>query len=390
MGLAEAPALDGVLAANDELGLAMLASAETPNVIVSPVSLVVALSMLAEGARGETAATFDDALGATGAERTASVGALRDVLLRHDGDPAAASAEDLPDDPLLHLATRALLDDDLVPEQDYLDALSGGYDAMIETTDLEVPAAKATLDEWVRRETGGLIEESAITPAKDLRLVLQDAIVFAARWLVPFDPGSTYDDTFTGPNRSDARVPTLHGSSNRAWGVVDVEGWRSVRMPYASGFVADLVLPPDGADPAAIPSAVLASLRTGSGGTVVVTPEDDTEVVVSLPVLDLEPDALDLAPALDGAGLGGLFETPDLSGITSVTDLRLSQAFQQGVLTLDEEGTVAAAVTELAAEESSAQVPGDQVEVRFDRPFLVRLAHEETGATLFLAAVREP
>lgn len=387
--LAEAPDLDGVLAASDRLGLAMLTTADDPNVVVSPLSLTVALSMLAEGARGETATALDDALGASGADRTASVGALREALLAYDGDPAVAAGDELPDTPVLHLATRALLDDQLVPEQSYLDVLSSGYDASLETLDLGDAAAKKTLDAWVRRETGGLIEKSAITPNADLRLVLQDAIVLAARWEVPFAEPATYDDDFTTADGTRA-VPTMHGSSGRSWSVTDADGWRAVRLPYVEGFSADLVLPPDGVDPADVPDTVLTALRTGTGATPVVTADDDTDVVVSVPVLDLKPDVLDLRDALGVVGLGGLLEEPDLSGITTTEPLFVSQAFQQARLRLDEEGTVAAAVTELGMEAGAAPVEREEVVVRFDRPFLLRLSHDDTGATLFLAAVREP
>ncbi|WP_454300548.1 serpin family protein [Salana multivorans] len=387
--LGEASALPGVLAANDELGLAMLTSAETPNVVVSPLSAVVALAMLGEGARSETAAAFDDALGAPGAERTAAVSALRAALLEHDGDPAAAAGDTRPEEPILHLATRALLDDQLVPGQDYLDVLSGSYDAAIETVDLGDPATKRTLDAWVKRETGGLIEESALTPSTDMRLALQDAIVFGASWLAPFSETATYEEEFETADGV-REVPTMHGDSAWAWSVTDIDGWRSVRMPYTEAFVADLVLPPDGVDPADAPLEVLTARRTGDGATQVVTSDDPTIVVVSVPVLDLEPETLDLEPVLESVGLGELYGTPDLSGITTTEPLFVSQAFQQARLKLDQEGTVAAAVTEIGAEAGAAPMPEEEVEVRFDRPFLIRLAHEETSATLFLAAVREP
>lgn len=389
VALAAAPALDGVLAASDALGLAMLGSASTPNAVVSPVSATVALSMLAEGARGATATAFDRALGAAAQERSDTVGALRAALLAHDGDPAVAAGDTLPDAPVLHLATRALLDDELVPQESYLDALSRSYDASLETLDLADPATKQTLDSWVERETGGLIEKSAITPTRDLRLVLQDAVVFAARWLEPFDPGSTFEDDFA-TSAGQQRVPTMHGSSSWAWTVRDVEGWRSVRMPYTDAAYADLILPPEGTDPAEVPVEVLTALRTGDGATQVVTEGDGTLVIVSVPVLDLAPDVLDLHEALDAVGLGELYDVPDLSGITTTEPLFVSQAFQQARLRLDEEGTVAAAVTEIGAEAGSAQLPGEEVEVRLDRPFLLRIAHVRTGATLFLAAVRDP
>lgn len=390
VSLDEASALDGVLAANDALGAAMLSSSDATNAVASPFGAYVALSMLAEGARGDTAAAFEAALGAAGADRTASVSALREALLAYDGDPTLAAADQLPAAPLLHLADRVVLDDELDVEPDFLAALARGYDAGVDTTDLGVDAAKAVLDEWVNRETGGLVRSSAITPHPDLRVVLQDAIVLAARWRVRFEPSDTTPAAFaTGTDMVD--VDTLHGTAEADWTAHDVDGWTSVRLPYVEGFVADLVLPPAGTDPADVSLDVLGGLRTGAEATDLA---QGRPIGVAVPVLDLEPGPLDLLLALDAVGIGELSrlsDLPDLGGITTTENLVLAQAAQQARLTLDEGGTVAAAVTELAADSTAAQVrPADAFVVTFDRPFLLRVADAETGLTLFLAAVRDP
>lgn len=390
--LTSASALPEVLAANDALGLALLAAAEetgSSNAVVSPFSLYSALAMLGEGARGGTAEAFDVALGAPAPARVEAFSALRADLAAYDGDPAAAAGEELPERPLLHLASRAVLDDQLVPEPTYLDALARWFDAGVETVDLASPAAKRTLDEWVKRETGGLIERSAITPNEDLRLVLQDAIVLAAAWESPFG-GPTRPEDFTSAAGT-AQVETMHAAGS--WLVTERDGWTRVRLPYAERLVADLVLPPDGVAPAELPAEVLAWLRAGTDDGVLAAPGDGTEVAVSVPRLDLEPDVLDLAGALEEVGLGELFERspyPDLSGITTAEPLVLDQAFQQARLRLDEDGTVAAAVTEIGAVAGSAVEPSRRIEVRLDRPFLVRVGDGVTGATLFLSAVNDP
>ncbi|MDX5450576.1 MAG: serpin family protein, partial [Actinomycetes bacterium] len=279
VSLSEASALAQLLAANDELGLAMLRSGEGSNVVVSPFSAYVALAMLAEGAHGETAEAFDSALGAAGGDRTDAVNALRGALLVHDGDPAEAAGDDLPEEPLLHLADRVLLDDELVPEAAFLEVLARSYDAGIETVDLGTDAAKPVLDEWVNRETGGLIPESAIAPKPSLRLVLQDALVLAARWLVPFDPNSTFEEPFETPEGT-VDVEMMHGTADAVWPVTETASWTAVRLPYVDGFVADLVLPPDGIDPADADAATLAALWDGAAPA--------GSVAVAVPVLDLD------------------------------------------------------------------------------------------------------
>ncbi|WP_069385564.1 serpin family protein [Cellulosimicrobium cellulans] len=122
--VADAGSVPDVVAATDYVGATMLASAPLEgNVVVSPASAVVALSMLAEGAREETAASLDEVLGAVGPERTAAVGALLAALQAHDGDPATVQADELPEEPLAHVANQVVVDDQADIHDAYLEAL---------------------------------------------------------------------------------------------------------------------------------------------------------------------------------------------------------------------------------------------------------------------------
>lgn len=380
---ADAPASADAVTATEELGLLALRATADPdaNALVSPASLTFALALLAEGARGETAAALDAALGASGADRTSAYNALAGALAEHDGDPGVAQDDELPDEPVLHLANQAVLDDGLTVEQDYLDALATSFDAGVQRTDLAGDAGKQVLDAWVDEHTGGLIEESAIEPDPLLRLVLQNAILLAARWETPFLEATTSDEDFTGP---DGTAPTemLHGTES--WAYATVDGWAAVRLPYVDAFHADVLLPPAGTDPAEITPETLDAL------TAALDAEGPRRVELTMPTLELDPPTLDLAPALEEAGLGGLYDGPDLSGISTTEQLAVSQVMQQARLNLDEDGTVAAAVTE-AGMATSGMAPGDSpVRMTVDRPYLLRIAHTETSLPLFLAAVRSP
>ncbi|MFD6448356.1 serpin family protein [Promicromonospora sp. NPDC060204] len=381
--VADAPASADAVVATEELGLLALRATASPkdNALVSPASLSFALALLAEGARGETATALDAALGASGEDRTAAYNALTAELAKHDGDPGVAQDDDLPDRPVLHLANQAVLDDQLAVEPAYLDALASAFDAGVQRTDLGTSTGKRVLDAWVNHHTGGLINESAIQPDPMLRLVLQNAILLAARWDTPFQEHATRDEDFTGPEGT-GPVEMLHGTES--WGYAEHDGWAAVRLPYGEAFHSDVLLPPEGTDPADVAPGTLTALTTAL---------DDAAprlVELAMPTLELEPPTLDLAPALDAAGVGGLYDAPDLTGISTAEPLRVSQAMQQAYLRLDEDGTVAAAVTEIGVATSGAPAGGPAVRMTVDRPYLLRIAHTETHLPLFLAAVRSP
>ncbi|MGO1315761.1 MAG: serpin family protein [Cellulomonadaceae bacterium] len=380
--IAQAGSLEEVVHATHRVGHALLASVpESENAVVSPACAVIALSMLAEGARGETAAALDTALGAGGQHRTDAVNALLAALQEFEGDPRTVQEDEPPERPLAHVANQVVLDTRVEVEDAFLDALAAGYGAGVTETDLTSATGKAVLDAWVAQNTGGLIGSSAIEPEPLLRLVLQNAVLFSARWQSPFLPESTRARPFE-VDGTQVDVEQLGGRGS--WPYAELDGWQAVRLPYSEGFHTDVLLPPQGTDPGSIAEETLVALTTALASA------SPRLVALTMPTLDLDAGILDLHPALESLGLGDLFDDPNLSGMSTAEKLLLNQAFQQAVLTLDEAGTTAAAVTELGMVASSAPDPAQPLELAIDRPYLLTVSHTQTSLTLFLAAVRDP
>lgn len=389
MPVEAASALPSVVAATRRLGTTMLAdSPSEANVVTSPASLAIALGMLAEGARGTTLSELDSVLGASGAERKDAFAALRGTLLRMDGDPAVVKADKLPDKPMVHLADEVVVNHDYQISPEYLTALAEDFGAGMQRADLGSADGKRVLDAWVNKHTGGLVDKSAIEPSSDLRLVLQDAILLAARWAEPFLAAGTAPRPFTLPDGTKVATQTM--ATQREIAYAEVDGWQAVRLPYIDETLhADLVLPPSGVDPASVTPELLTKLSAAL--------DHATPVMVglTLPTLDVKADALPLKDVLAKAGATSLWCRPandpvhaDLTGI-GPDDLCVSQAVQRAVLQVDEEGTVAAAVTEIGVSGSSAPAEPQRV-LHLDRPFLMQIAATQTSWPLFLAAIRDP
>jgi serine protease inhibitor len=68
--------------------------------------------------------------------------------------------------------------------------------------------------------------------------------------------------------------------------------------------------------------------------------------------------------------------------------LTLTQAAQAANITVAEKGTVAAAVTQISGEATSAPQP--EHIITFDRPFHYQIVHDETGMPLFMGTVADP
>ena len=428
--LDEAPARARAVAAADAIGARMLASALAAdprgNAVASPVGMALVLAMLYAGADA-SGTGIGPALGFDEADvrdeplpgaRDRTWRAIQSCLQRFDtADAAALEGFDpgaIPDAPLLHVANNTLIiDEDTRIEQSYVDAVQRWYGSEVGRVGSD--GARAALDAWTTLHTGGLIRKSAIQITPNTRLVLQNAILFAARWAKPFKAENTSKGaSFTRADGGRTRADMMHATGS--YTLVKGEGWRALRLPYATGapdgagigdrpdgagagigtgigdrrggtgLAMDIVLPDAVASPADLPPSTWGA-ATRALNRAERLPRGDFDVIVGLPRLDLNPGAVDLIPLLEELGIGiwGL----ELSHIAP--RLILEQAFQQTRLLVDEAGTVAAALTEAAVMRAAAH-PAPRRTKRFvcDRPFVLRIVDLDSGAAVFEAAVLDP
>ena len=419
--LDEAPARARAVAAADAIGARMLTSALAAdprgNAVASPVGMALVLAMLYAGA--DAAGTgIGPALGFDEAEvrdeplpgaRDRTWRAIQSSLQRFDtADAAALEGFDpgaIPDSPLLHVANNTLIiDEDTRIEQSYVDAVQRWYGSEVGRVGSD--GARAALDAWTTLHTGGLIRRSAIRITPNTRLVLQNAILFAARWAKPFKAENTSKGaSFTRADGGRTRADMMHITGS--YTLVKGEGWRALRLPYATGapdgagtgigtgigdrrgtagLAMDIILPDAVASPADLPPSTWGA-ATRALNRAERLPRGDFDVIVGLPRLDLNPGAVDLIPLLEELGIGiwGL----ELSHIAP--RLILEQAFQQTRLLVDEAGTVAAALTEAAFMRAAAHAAPRRTK-RFicDRPYVLRVVDLDSGAAVFEAAVLDP
>jgi serpin B len=112
-------------------------------------------------------------------------------------------------------------------------------------------------------------------------------------------------------------------------------------------------------------------------------------VQLSLPKFDIETST-SLAEQLAALGMPTAFsDSADFTGISTVEPLHIADVIHQANITVDEEGTEAAAATGVVTRSTSAPVD-TPIEFVVDRPFVFALRHVSTGATLFMGRVTDP
>ena len=346
------------------------------NVIVSPLSAGLAVSMLANGATGDTR---------TGIERALATGMEVDAL-----NPAnAALAQALrTEDVELRIANSLWARQGMPFLPSFLDVNRRFYEAEVAALDFDSPEAPARINRWASDNTNGRIREMVRGPIdSDVILYLMNAVYFKGRWESEFRPDATRERTFHAPGGA---VQRRMMSRTGDYGYLDGEGFQALRLPYRGGRFAMYVLLPDAGQ-------TLASLRgtmtarawqqwMGGFGT------REVNVVMPRYRMNLESrlnaplQAMGMEDAFDpnAARFGAMLSAEWLAGQNAY----VSEAKQKVFIEVNEEGTEAAAVTGIEVRATSAGPP--PVEFVVDRPFVLAIRDDQTGALLFIGQVNDP
>ena len=162
-------------------------------------------------------------------------------------------------------------------------------------------------------------------------------------------------------------------------GYAEAPDWQLIRLPYVGGELSMRLLLPRAVRHD--PSELSAFLQPLLGPATVMT---RSAVDLTMPKWDTS-SALSLLDTLRGLGLTDL---SDLSGIAP--GLAVSDAVHRANITVDEEGSEAAAATGIAVA-TGAFGPGPSTPVmRVDRPFVWAVVHEPTGTPTFVGSVVDP
>jgi serpin B len=161
-------------------------------------------------------------------------------------------------------------------------------------------------------------------------------------------------------------------------------GYQAVELPYVGGQVSMLLLVPD----IDLFGEFEKSLSDGQIRSLVESFEYKN-VLLTMPIFSFESQ-FSLANTLREIGMSMAFEPDqaDFSGIDGSRDLFISDVIHKAFVDVNEEGTEAAAVTEILA--GSESVPGVDVELTINRPFIFLIRDKPTGMILFIGRVTNP
>ncbi len=370
--------LSAAARANTDFGFALLARAATDerNVVISPYSMTLGISMVAAGAKGNTLSGIFQALSIPlPQERHQAALNQLDLLLKKKFAGTGSG-------PSINVVNSVWAQDGYALLPTFLDTLASTFGAGVRVLDFAAApeAARADINAVISQQTNGripaLFKAGAIR--NDTRLVLANAIWFKAMWQTPFYKSNTRNETFTTRSGATGNVPFMHDSRIKSYS--QGSDYQALDLGYEGANVSmTLILPAEGGMEAFLTSLNASKLENIVAGL------SSTTVNLSLPKFTFE-SSIEPGQLLDAMGMSAAFSPSlaDLSGITGKRDLYVGNIVHKGFISVDEEGTEAAAATGATID---AMIVTKPVTLSFNRPFLFVIRDRDTGLVLFMGKV---
>lgn len=360
---------------------------QSGNIIFSPISLSLALSMTMAGAETTTEDAMLAALRMTLPEEEVYP-AFNALLLAIEESENAAPEESEGSKFQLNIANSIWGQAGYDFKAPFLDTLARYFGAGVYNVDYiqEPEAARLAINDWVEEETEDKIQD-LIPPGaiNDLtRLVLANAIYFNGSWLYPFSQNGTTEEPFYLLDGSEITVEMMKLFWERlSYG--EGEGYQAVSLPYLSPDFAMTILVPDSGEFVGFEESLNAEKLAA-----ILNAMSAVQVDLRMPKFDFETST-DAKDPLKALGMSEAFDPDraDFSGMTEAEKLLITDVLHKATITVDENGTEAAAATAVIIGVESA-MPGEPISLIIDRPSLFVIRHEPTGTILFMGRVTQP
>ncbi|MEP6733235.1 MAG: serpin family protein [bacterium] len=339
------------------------------NVFTSPLSASMALGMTANGAAGSTLDQMRATLafgGTTEADVNASYKSLIALLRGLDNTVD------------FRIANSIWYRNGFPFNQSFIDVSKTAFDATVTPLDFSNPSSVKTINDWVSTSTAGKIPTIVDQIEDDKVMFLINAIYFKGSWRDRFDPSQTTDAQFHSIS-GDQPMKLMHRHGKFSY--LFTPDFAAADLPYGnSAFTMTVVLPHPGKSIDAVAASIKASdWSTWMGQFHEITSD------IELPRFKLEWQRV-LNDDLKALGMHDAFVAngADFTRMSTTRghDLFISIVKQKTYVDVNEEGTEAAAVTNVGVSVTSAPPS-----LRVDRPFLFVIRERLSGTVIFMGKI---
>lgn len=341
------------------------------NTLLSPISVLYALAMSANGANGNTLTQMENVFGMTISELNSSLAAFNHSLSKDSNCK-------------LELANSIWFKelDDFNVKKDFLQINADAYQAGLYQAPFDTNTLHA-VNKWVSEHTEGMIEKMLDELSPDARMLLINAITFDAQWQNEYPENQVHEGTFTTADNTTQDVKMMYSAEYKYLEDAQATGFIKYYADQEYAFAA--LLPNQDINL----NDYIRSLNSHDLMDML-SHAQDMKVNTAIPQFELEYST-SLNQTLASMGLVDAFdpETADFTNISENTKLAISQVLHKTFIAVNEQGTKAGAATVVEMEATAAMPEAEEVkEVILNRPFLFMLIDCDTNMPIFIGTVK--
>lgn len=338
------------------------------NTLVSPMSVLSALAMTANGARGETRTQMEEILGGSVEQLN---GALAGLGQENDSP--------------LYLANSIWFAEGgrITPNPDFLQVNADCYRAGV----FEAPFDQTTvtdINRWVKEHTHGMVEEVLEEIPRDTVMYLINALAFEGEWEDPYEDSDVWQQAFTNQGGKVQQVSMMHSEEELYLRDEQAQGFIKY---YQGGRYAFVALLPDKE------ISILDYVEGLDGQQLKALLDNPTSVPVAVTMPKFESEMeVDLREVLKEMGMVLPFDSAQADfadlGTSPGGNLYINQVFHKTYIEVEEKGTRGGAATVVGMNsEAAPEEPKKQMVVTLDRPFVYLVVDTSSMLPVFMGTV---
>ncbi len=336
------------------------------NIIYSPLSLKNALFMLRDGASGNTKDELDVL--------------LKDVSLKkYQNVPKVLSLAN-------GMFVRSTYKDSV--KKEYIDSLKNNYNAEVNFDEFR---NAQNINRWINKNTFGIIErmlEDDVVKDENLKLILINALAIDMDWANTFDENRTSTEKFyNGDETYDVNMMS-RGSKEKYYIDGDVTATKLSLAQYSGNALEFVIIMPNDLEDY-INNVGIDDINELLNK--MEKPEEKQNVIVHLPRFNYEYN-LDAKEDLKELGVKEVFDF-DKANLNNISkdDLYLGDIKHKAKISVKERGVTAAAVSvEMYSVTSAQKPPKEEIDLRFDKPFMYLIKDKNSDQIWFVGTVYKP
>lgn len=344
------------------------------NTLISPLSVLCALAMTANGAEEETLAQMEAVLGL-------------DVQALNTWISSYMNRLKLNEDAKLSLANSIWFKDteSFAVNQDFLQTNADYYNAGV----FKAPFDESTcrqINNWVKENTGGMIRDILDEIPESVVMYLVNALAFEANWQEIYEENAIRDGEFITEDGTRQNVQMMHSTENAYLEDDLARGF--LKYYEGGGYAFAALLPNRGVSV----EEYLASL-TGESLISLLENAETATVQATMPRFEMEYD-VEMSEILEAMGMERAFDSAkaDFTGLGTSTDgnIYISRVLHKTFIRVDGKGTKAGAATVVEMDNECAIEPMEVEVVTLDRPFVYLIIDTHTNLPFFIGTMMDP